>query len=74
MRRWQAVYTYGRGGEVRFPLIEDEHGRLFLEISGESVPYKIGLNDPEHGTFVHFRTERVSEQEKPLLKTTEEKA
>jgi len=70
---WTAVYTNRRGGEVRFPLYEDESGKLFLKISGEAVPYKIGLNDPEHGTLIHFRTERVTEQEKSTLRTTEEK-
>jgi len=70
---WTAVYTNRRGGEVRFPLFEDEHGKLFLKISGEAVPYKIGLNDSEHGELVHFRTERVTEQEKAPLTTTQEK-
>ncbi len=60
---WIAVYTDKRGGEVRFPLFEDEHGKLFLKISGEIVPYKIGLNDAEHGTLIHFRTESTGQEE-----------
>jgi hypothetical protein len=61
---WTAVFTNRRGGEVRFPLVEDERGKLFLKINGETIPYQIGLNDSEHGTLIHFRTERIAEQEK----------
>jgi hypothetical protein len=62
--QWQAVYRDSKGAEIRIPLVEDGAGKLFLEISGESVPYKIGLNDAEHGTLIHFRTERTGEPEK----------
>jgi hypothetical protein len=73
MSSWEAVYTNVRGGEVRFPLFEDEKGKFFLKISGESVPYKIGLSDPVHGTLIHFRTERVAQMEDSAAKTREGK-
>jgi hypothetical protein len=63
---WTAVYTDKRGGEVRFPLFMGEHGKLFLKMSGEIAPYKIGLNDSEHGTLIHFRTEQTGQQEKAV--------
>jgi hypothetical protein len=68
---WIAVYTDKRGGEVRFPLFEGEHGKLFLKISGEAVPFKIGINSAEHGRLIHLRTERSSESEKAPLRTEE---
>jgi len=66
---WTAVYVTKHGGQIRFPLVEDENGKLFLKINGEVIPYAIGLNDSEHGTLVRCRMERITEQEN----TTEEK-
>jgi hypothetical protein len=69
---WTAVYVNKRGGQVRFPLVEDENGKRILKISGESLPYQIGLNHPEFGTLIHFRTERTPQPEESATKTKEE--
>jgi hypothetical protein len=59
---WIAIFTNNRGGEVRFPLFENEQGKLFLKIDGKDLPYKIAMNDAEGREIVHFKTLRAPEE------------